>query len=308
MAEEIHGVDRAQDASVIQGGNINFGTMARIIRAEKVTFLTVMFICLALSLLYLHKARTRYAVRMEITSASSVEQPKSGGLSALSSVVGISLGGEGSPQFKLFLGSLRSPIAAEAIVSDQELLKAIFQREWSESESKWREPRMLMRPLLRILGWKFAQWTPPGVNRVYDYLNDQLKVIPDSKSGVATLEIDSDKPDVAARVLLTLNTAMNERLREHDLEHSTTYMAYLVNRLSELNIVEYRSALISNLAQVEKTRMQASSPLPYASDILGKPMISSKPVSPKPLATWGAGIVFGGLLGLWGASIKYRRR
>jgi len=308
MAEEIHGVDRAQDASVIQGGSINFGTMARIIRAETITFLTVMFICLALSLLYLHKARTRYAVRMEVTSASSVEQPKSGGLSALSSVVGISLGGEGSAQFKLFIGSLRSPIAAEAIVSDQELLKAIFQREWSESEGKWREPRMPLRPLLRILGWKFAQWTPPGVNRVYDYLNDQLKVISDSKSGVATLEIDSDKPDVAARVLLTLNTAMNERLREHDLEHSTTYMAYLVNRLSELNIVEYRSALINNLAQVEKTRMQASSPLPYASDILGKPMISSKPVSPKPLATWGAGIVCGGLLGLWVASIKYRRR
>jgi uncharacterized protein involved in exopolysaccharide biosynthesis len=100
---------------------------------------------------------------------------------------------------------------------------------------------------------------------------------------------------------------MNERLREHDLEHSTTYIGYLAKRLSEVNVVEYRSALITNLAQEEKVRMQASSPLPYASDVLGKPMVSSSPVSPRPLVTWGLAIFLGTLLGFWVASLRYRR-
>jgi uncharacterized protein involved in exopolysaccharide biosynthesis len=312
MAEAIQGDTLMRDRFVHHGGTLDLGAMTRIIRSEAVTFFTVLFICVALSILYLHVSRPKYAVRMEITSSSSAEKQKEGGLSELSSVVGFSLGGEGSPQFRIFLGSLRSPIAAESIVSDQDLLKAVFYREWSQSEGKWREPPQSLRPLFhglgKVLGWKFAQWTPPGISRVYDYLNDQLKVISDTKSGVVTLEIDSDRPEVAERVLLTLNRAMNERLRQHDLEHSTTYIAYLEKRLSEVNVVEYRSALITNLAQEEKTRMQASSPLPYASDILGKPMISTKPVSPKPIAAWGVGIIFGGLLGLWLASLKHRRR
>jgi uncharacterized protein involved in exopolysaccharide biosynthesis len=303
--------DEALDRSAAEERGIDLGAIARVVRAETFTFLTVLFLAVLLSILYLHLARTKYAVRMEVTS-SSTEQQKEGALSALSSIAGFSLGGEGSPQFRLFLGSLRSPIAAQAIVSDQDLLKAIFYREWSQSENKWREPHSVLRPVVKalgsVVGVKFVPYAPPGVSRVYDYLNDELKVIPDNKSGVATLELDSDRPDVAARILLTINDAMNERLRQHDLEHSTTYIGYLTKRLVEVNVVEYRSALITNLAQQEKTRMQASSPLPYASDILGKPMISTRPTSPKPLAAWGAAIVFGGLLGLWAASIKHRRR
>ena len=153
-----------------------------------------------------------------------------------------------------------------------------------------------------------SAWAPPGVNRVFDYLKDQLKIIPDAKTGVVTLEIDSDKPQVAERVLLTLNGAMNEQLRQHDLEHATTDIAYLSKRLAEVNVVEYRTALVTNLAEQEKSRMLASAPLPYASDVLGRPLISSEPVSPKPLAAWGAGLIFGGLLGLWLANLKYKRR
>jgi len=54
--------------------------------------------------------------------------------------------------------------------------------------------------------------------------------------------------------------------------------------------------------------MLASAPLPYVSDILGKPMVSSKPVSPSPILILGAGIVLGGLLGLGMACIAYYRR
>jgi hypothetical protein len=306
------GDSQPRDRSLLQGGSIDLRYLARIVRAEAFTFVTVLLIGVALAILYLHIASTRYAVRMEIISASATEQKQSGGLSALSSIAGIDLGSEGGPQFRIFLGSLRSPIAAAAIASDQDLLRAIFYREWSQSEQRWRQPPSRFRPVIHavgnLLGWRFATWSPPGVSRVFDYLNDQLKVIPDAKGGVITLQIDSDRPEIAERILLTLNSAMNERLRQHDLEHSSIDIDYLTKRLLEVNVVEYRSALIFNLAEQEKTRMQASAPLPYASDVLGKPMVSSQPVSPKPVVAWILGIIFGGLFGLWAASAKYNRR
>src|SRR6202023_2729869 len=115
------------------------------------------------------------------------------------------------------------------IVADQDLLKAMFYREWSQSNLEWRQPPSGLRPALHavggLLGWRFTTWSPPGVSRVFDYLKDQLKIIPDAKSGVVTLEIDSDRPQMAERVLVTLNESMNERLRQHDLEHATTDIA-----------------------------------------------------------------------------------
>ena len=131
----------ARDQSLIQGRTLDLGVMARIVRAEALTFVTVLFLGLALSITYLPVARVRYAVRMQITPASSGDQQKAGGLSsALTSLTGLGLGNEGTPQFRKFLGTLRSSVAAEAIANDQDLLKLLFYRDWSESDHQWRQP------------------------------------------------------------------------------------------------------------------------------------------------------------------------
>ena len=54
--------------------------------------------------------------------------------------------------------------------------------------------------------------------------------------------------------------------------------------------------------------MLASAPLPYVSDMLGKPLISARPVAPVPAAVLAAALIIGGLVGLGIARIKYSRR
>src|SRR5947207_1398587 len=147
-------------------------------------------------------------------------------------------------------------------------------------------------------GWHIVPWSPPDVGRISDYLERELKVVTDSKSGTVTLEIDSDDPRTAERVLIALNNAVDERMRQRDLERATTNISYLESRLSTVTVEEYRRALVGNLFEQERKRMLASAPLAYVSDMLGKPMISSKPVSPVPVAVLAAGLIIGGLLGL----------
>src|SRR5437588_8014028 len=196
-----------KDRPLIRGGVMDLHMLSRIAKSEALTVIMTVIVFLVSSILYLHLAKRKYAVRMVITAVSPHAQGYGGSLDELSSLAGLDLSSGGSPQFKLFVGALRSPFAAEAIAADQNLLKAIFPREWSGTEARWREPPSYIRPIVHglaaSLGWYTVPWSPPGVSRVFDYLKDELKIIPDPKSGAVTLEIDSHTPDVAERVLGT---------------------------------------------------------------------------------------------------------
>jgi uncharacterized protein involved in exopolysaccharide biosynthesis len=299
------------DRPVVREGVIDVHRLAQIVRSERVTVAAIMVSCLLLAILYLHVAAQKYAVRMVVTAIES-NSKSTGTLDDLSSLAGLDLPGVGNSQFKMFVGSLRSPFAAQAIASDPELLKAMFPREWSASEGRWREPpghvRKVLRAVGKVLGWHIVPWSPPGVARVFDYLKDDLKVTADTKSGVVTMELDSRYPEAAARILLTLNQAVDNRIRERDLQRAAIDVDYLSQRLAAATVQEYRIALVTNLVQQEKTRMLASAPLPYVSDALGKPLISADPVSPIPAATLAAALILGGLLALGVATVKFRRR
>jgi uncharacterized protein involved in exopolysaccharide biosynthesis len=97
-------------------------------------------------------------------------------------------------------------------------------------------------------------------------------------------------------------------MRQHDLERATADIGYLSQRLAGVTVEDYRKALVTNLVQQEKIRMLASAPPPYISDVLGRPMISARPVSPVPLAVLAAALILGGLVGLGIATIRYQRR
>ncbi|HEY4749274.1 MAG TPA: Wzz/FepE/Etk N-terminal domain-containing protein [Steroidobacteraceae bacterium] len=301
-----------RDRPVIRRGLIDLHMLARIARSEKIIIVTTVLIFLVAAIAYLHVANKKYAVRMVIAAVSTHSESSSGTLDELSSAVGIDLPTGSNSQFKLLVGTLRSPFAAQAIAVDPDLLKAMFPREWSASEGRWREPPSVVAPVMHWLaaavGWYIPPWSPPGVARVFDYLKDELKVVPDTKSGAVTLELDSRYPEAAARIMTTLDNAVDERMRQRDLQRSTTDIGYLSERLSQVTVEEYRKALVTNLVEQEKTRMLASAPLPYVSDMLGKPLISARPVAPVPAAVLAAALIIGGLVGLGIARIKYSRR
>jgi hypothetical protein len=308
MAQELMDETTTHDGALSRDGVINLSVLSEIVRSRRPTIVVMIFFGLLLSLYYLHVATKKYAIRMEVTAAASFPQEGSSSLSALTSLAGISLPSGGGSRFRVYLGALRSPLAAEALATDQDILKEIFPREWSMSEGKWHEPTGFVHRVGVFLGISHTPWSPPSTNRVFDYLDRELKITPDSKSGIVTLEMDSEKPTVAVRILLILNAAVDEAMRKHDLEHASSYVDYLTNRLSTVTVDDYRKPLIANLAEQEKTRMLASAPLPYVSDILGKPMVSSRPVSPSPIPTLGAGIFLGGLVGFGLALITFYRR
>jgi len=312
IAKETRSYVKDIEEPVVRRGVIDLHALWQVVRAEKVLVASIVAVFMLLAIAYLHMTPRKYAVRMVLTGVQTHSESSST-LDDLSSMAGLDLGGPSSnPQFKMFIGALRSPFAAQSIASDPELLKAMFPREWSVKENRWRQPPSALRPALegiaRVFGFYVRPWTPPGVARVFDYLRDELKIVPDTKSGVVTMELDSRYPDAAVRILLALNSALDERIRQRDLIRASTDVDYLTQRLSAVAVQEYRAALVTNLVQQEKQRMLASAPLPYVSDALGKPLILTNPVSPIPMAVLIAALIIGFMVAIPFANARYRKR
>jgi hypothetical protein len=301
----------ASKQRLVRHGTFDLRLARKIIKVHKVTVLVAMAVGLLASILYLHVAPRRYAVQLYITAAEPTSNaPK--GLAALSSLAGLNIGPAENPKFREFLAAIKSPVAAEAIMQNPAMVRAIFPREWSGSEGRWRQPasalRAPVRVLKRILGIPVVPWTPPDAARVNLFLQDNLKVIPDAKSGLVTLELDSERPQQAEALLVTLNKAIDDWMRNHDLQHANDYIAYLTQELSKATVEELREALATSLSEQEKARMLASAPLPYVSDMLGTPTFSTKPAYPRAIPLLLAGIIMGFLVGFAIAARKYGRR
>ena len=310
MSASAGSIVRSGRKRLVRHGTIDMEMVGLVIRAYYVTVLIAMGVALAVAVLYLHLTQPRYAVRLYITAAAPTQKSPNA-LNALSSLAGINLGPAENPKFREFLAAIRSPVAAEAIVVDQGLVRMIFPREWSATQGRWREPHSSLRApvefVKRILGMPIVPWRPPDAARVYEYLRDNLKVVPDAKSGIVTLEIDSRRPEEAKQVLVTLNLSIDDWMRQHDLQHAKDDIQYLSSQLAKTTVEELRSALGANLAEQEHARMLASAPLPYVSDMLGTPIVSARPSYPRPLAVLFGALVVGFLVGFSVAARRFRR-
>jgi len=299
------------DSSAIRPRELSVGWLFDAISRQKRIFLVTLIGTLALAFVYLHIATRKYTVTMELMpSVSSSRSISSGNLGALSSLAGISLGEDGDPNFRIFVDSLQSPVSAEALATNQELLHEMFPLEWSSTEKKWHEApssiRFVMQSIKQILGISVVPWSPPSTRRVYDYLQSNLKVIQDQKSGVVTLKIESENPTLAARILVELNQAMDALMRERALARSELYINYLTQKLSTVTVAELRTALLDNLSEQERTKMMASSPVPFVSEMLGSPMVSSAPTSPSTAVAFILSLFLGSSIGAVLAALAER--
>lgn len=269
------------------------------------------FLVFALAALYLHIAPQKYEVTMEITAVSD-QTSSAGKLGALSSLAGIDLAGGGNPSFRVFLDSLQSPVAAEQLVKHQDLLIGMFPNEWSPEEKRWRQPPSLLRPIKNfvesVLGYPAVPWTPPSTYRVYKYVQSEVRLAQDPKSGVVTLQMESERPAFALKLLKTLNHDVDNLMRDRVIARTSGYIKYLESKLTTVTVSDYRASLIENLSEQEKTRMMASGGPSYASELLGDPVISNAPTSPPAIAILALAALTGAVVGVMWASMADRRK
>lgn len=269
---------------------IDLGDLLRSIRQNWLVILACTALSIILALVYLHVATYHYAVTLQVTPASGSGERSSltSKLGSLASVAGVSLPMNQSEEpFELYLNGLTSRVVAEKLTRNDEIMRRVFASEWDESQQRWIEPSgfatTLKNTIQRVVGVPKPKWSPPDAARLHQYLAKNIDIAKSKENSIVEISFLTPDPDFGIVLINAISSEMDLMLRNRAALRSSAYIEHLQQQLQNVNVADYRAALLAVLAEQEKVRMLASSKLPFAAEPFGEPVPSRNPVSPNPI-------------------------
>lgn len=126
------------------------------------------------------------------------------------------------------------------------------------------------------------RWTPPTAQDLRIFMGKNISIVEDKEKSKLTITFAHSDPRFAAYFLALANHETDEFLRSAALTRATAYIRYLERRLAHVAVAEYRQSLAEALATYEKSRMMASSNVPFAAEKFGNIWVSPMPTEPSP--------------------------
>ncbi len=267
-------------------------------------FLAVLFFLIAV--LYLHFAEPVYRATLQVTAPQGQQSSSpGGGLGALAELAGAGglLGGADATSFELYLAGLTSLEAANRLAANEQLMRRIFASEWSEQTQSWVEPDSALRDFIQTikpwLGVKNLPWSPPGGQRLQEFLAGNTAIARDRTSPIVTITFENPNPELASSILTMLHREMDALLRVRNIRRSTDHIKYLTEKLATVTVIDYRQALIQALAKQEQNLMASSSDQPFAAEPFGDVFVSRRPVKPQNALVLALGVIGGLFAGMF---------
>lgn len=267
------------------------------------------------AILYLRSADYSYAVTMKV-APSPASARDTGGLSALSglaSLTGISIASVPATPFRLYLEGLYTREVADRLARDPAILTGAFPNEWDAANRRWHPPGgigpALHDALFLLVGAPVRPWTPPGGERLQDFIIAHVGVDQNPKSPVVTIGIDAVDRDFARLLLARLHATVDTMLRDKALARSNQNIAWIDARLATMTVADHRLALLSTRSDQQQKLMLARNPAAYAAEPFGAITSSAAPVQPRQMPLLLLGLMAGlGLAALLALLVPPRRR
>ena len=309
---------------------IDWRELVQVVLKEWKIVLISVGVFLLLANINLHMNPSVFAVQMVVTPVQGSNDQVSSRMNSLSSLAqlaGLNLSpsaGQSASQFRAYLDSMYSRDLSNELAKNDEIMHAIFHREWDAKAQRWKKPspnviEIIRGVFMRVLGARPLPWTPPNGARLQEFLTGPggIIVMQDVKRpDLATIEMDSANPKFAIKLLNAINQAADNRLRKKALRRATQYINYLSKELDTVTVAEHRAAIVQALSEQEKFKMSASSATPYGADLADAPWASLTRLAPRPSKEYpkaiGEGLLVGALIALllhyFGDYIRERTR
>jgi len=297
-----HMADQSSEPEKLAADEIDLGELLAAMRRQARLIVLFAVAAVALAIVYLHIATPQYRVTLKVTPVQGSARPMGTGANNLASLAGISVPmDQRATDFELYLEGIFARETSVALAAHQTLLRRVFAREWSSARNDWVRPhgaaRFLLDMLKRLLGVPTPKWTPPDGARLQEYLVKHIDITRDKESPVVGISFEHTEPALGRDLLWAVHRQVDDMLRQRTIDRTTSYIAYLNERLAATNVADYRAALVQALAEQEKMRMMASSDLAFAAEPFGMPVASMRPTKPNALFllvfAFGAGLAIG---------------
>lgn len=291
---------------------VSLGDVLALLRDGWWQIAAVTALLVGVALLYLQSADRQFESVLVVTPvAGSVGLPS--GIGGLASIAGIRVpGSDADSQFEMFLEGLTTRQSAERLSQKHpDLLPRMFPDEWNSASRRWEQPvgafPNAIRAVKSLVGMDTA-YRPPDGARVEQWLKREIAIAKARDQRLTVISIESQDPQFGRSLLAALHQEGDNLLRERAVQRANDYAEYLGRKLGEVTVADYRQSLVEALAEQEKTRMMASSDLPFAADPFGPPSTPNRPSSPQPVLTLAIAIGLGLVLGVLMVIVRGRNR
>ena len=232
--------------------------------------------------------------KAETTLAPNTEEQSRGGLAALAgqfgglaSMAGLSLGGGGSTAHAI--ATLESRQFLVPFLIQDENLKILFPDDWDDEDKRWIKQSE-----------RRASDNRPTNQEAYDrFVKSSFNVSQDKKSGLVTVSIELENPEIAAKWSNELVAKLNAHLRQQAQEEANKNLAYLNEQLNQTRVLEIKEALYGLIESQTKNAMLANAKNDYAFKVIDPavtPELKSRPK--RALIVLSSGLI-GGFFGIF---------
>ncbi|RBW48273.1 Wzz/FepE/Etk N-terminal domain-containing protein [Marinobacter sp. F3R11] len=225
----------------------------------------------------------------------------SGQLGGLASLAGISLGG----------GSGNQTVMAKEVLQSRAFLKGFIHR------------HNLVVPLMAVKSWNMEQETWVINREVYNpdtgewaknedgksleptdwdlvkTIREHLSISDNKDTGMITISIKSQSPQVAQGWAEKLVHDINEYMRKQDIEKAEARIAYLEGKLSETNIAGMQQVFYQLIESETRTVMLANAQSEYVFTTVDPAVVPQEKSEPKRALIVVVATMLGGMLGVF---------
>lgn len=268
-------------------------------RGKKIILLwAVLFAAAGAGLAYITPNRYVSEVKVvNVRSWGNTTATSGGGLT--SSLASLALGGVAQDSnLSLALQMITTVRLAERLNSKYDLLTYFYGKKWHRENGQWvRNPSEGMLGGLRdMVAARIGR--KPSTIALAEMMLNQIEIKTDKLSGVVTISYSSTDPEFAGLFLGRVVAEADGIMRENDIVRTEQRIAHLQRELDGLQVADLRSNLLAVMANEVKSKIFMLSGAPYAMQVLDGPVVSDRPVSPKPVLNVLIGFLLGCIFGV----------
>ncbi len=232
--------------------------------------------------------------RSEVLLAPASEDESGGGLAALAgqfgglaSMAGINIGGGNDTATAI--ATLKSRKFLLPFIEENRLNKVLFYKDWDEGSNSW----------IRSNDRRGPDGTPTNAELVEFFLDEVLRVSEDNKTGLVTLAMEWEDPELATTWANELSMRINSHLKEKAKLETEKNLAYLEELLAVTQVIEIRESLYPLIESQTQSAMLANAKEEYAFRIIDPAYVPEIRVRPKRTLIVLASGMLGGFLGIF---------
>lgn len=208
-----------------------------------------------------------------------------GQFSGLASFAGINVGGGGVDEA---IATLKSRELTYKFIKDEKLIPILFENKWDAVNKQWKRADKA-----------------PSLWGAYVMFDKTVRVISrDKKTGLITLSIEWQDPELAARWVDKLVALVNKMLRQEAILGAEKSIKYLEAELQSTSIIEIKESIYNLIEAQTKTKMLANTQEEYAFRVIDSAFVPEEKIKPKRSLIIVLGFVIGGIFGVFIAIIK----